>query len=134
MKDKNKIYPFEKQLNFIKLMDEAMNENLYEIEKELEEQKINIKEIQNNLLNFIKEQRAKILIKKGKIFQKNYDEEKKNSSAFEVPQNIAFAFRKDEDKNSTDSLTDEDLKKLAMLKKAKDKISGKSDEQSNKDS
>ncbi|AFH50176.1 Hypothetical protein IALB_2473 [Ignavibacterium album JCM 16511] len=134
MKDKNKIYPYEKQINFIKLIDEAMNENLDEIKKELEEAGIDIKEVQNKLMNFIKAQKAELLIEKGKLLQQTYDEEKEKNPEYEVPSDIVFAFRKNEPDASEETLTDEELRKLALLKKASDKISGESNEQGNKDS
>lgn len=134
MKDKNKTYPYEKQLNFIRFIDEAMNENLDDIKKELQEANIDIKEVQNSLLNFIKDQNAKLLIEQGKLFQQSYDELKEKKLECRIPSDMVLAFRKNEADDSLQILTDEELQKLALLKKAKDKTLGKSDEQSDKDS
>lgn len=134
MKDKSKIYPYEKQLNFIRMIDEAMNENLDDIKKELQEANIDIKEVQNSLLNFIKDQNAKLLIDRGKLFQQSYDKLNQKKMECEIPSDMVLAFRKNEADDSLQILTDEELQKLALLKKAKDKTLGKSDEQSDKDS
>ncbi len=134
MKDKNKIYPYEKQINFIRLIDEAMNENLDEIKKELQEANIDIKEVQKNLLGFIKEQKAKLLVEKGRLFNKCYKEEKTKISDPEVLNNLAVAFRKSESGISENNLNDDEIKNLALIKRAKNKISGESDEQRKKDS
>lgn len=133
MKDKNKIYPYEKQINFIRLVDEAMNENLDEIKTELQEANIDIKEVQKNLLGFIKEQRAKLLVEEGKFFKKLYEEEKTKNSDPEVMNNLAVAFRKSESGISGNNLNDDEIKSLALIKKAKNKFSGESDEQRKKD-
>lgn len=134
MKDKNKTYPYEKQINFIRLIDEAMNENLDEIKKELQEANIDIKEVQKNLLGFIKEQKAKLLVEEGRLFNKCYKEEKTKISDPEVLNNLAVAFRKSESGISGNNLNDDEIKSLALVKKAKNKITGESDEQRKKDS
>ncbi len=134
MKDKNKIYPYDKQINFFRLIDEAMAENIDEIENELLEANIDIREVQNSLLNFIKDQNSELLIERGKLFRKLYEEEKLKPTVGDVPPDIAFAFRKNDNENSTDNISDDDLQKLTTLKKASKKLSGKSDEQGNKNS
>jgi len=58
MKDK-KLYQYEKQMNFIRLMDEAFDENIEEIKKELQDEGIDVKEIQKGLLEFIKRKNNK---------------------------------------------------------------------------
>ena len=45
----------ERQSNFIKLMDEAFDENIEEIKKELQDEGIDVKKIQKELLEFIKQ-------------------------------------------------------------------------------
>jgi ATP-dependent Clp protease ATP-binding subunit ClpA len=132
MKDKKKIYPYEKQLNFIRLMDEAMNENIEEIDKELEDAGIDIKEVQEKLLNFIRKERAKLNYERGQLFRKNYEEEKQNNPNVILTDDIAFAFRTNGDSNLKDSINEEELKKLSVLRKAKDKLKGNQDEQSDR--
>lgn len=129
MKDKNKIYPLEKQFNFIKLIDEAMKENMDEVNKELEEAGIEIKEVQGKLLNFINEERAKLCIEKGRLFKKAFEEEKQNNPEPVLPPDVAFAFRKNGNDDNKDSLNEDELKKLALLIKAKNKLRGNPDEQ-----
>lgn len=129
MKDKNKIYPLEKQFNFIKLIDEAMKENMDEVNNELEEAGIEIKEVQSKLLNFINEERAKLCIEKGRLFKKAFEEEKQNNPEPVLPPDVAFAFRKNGNDDNKDSLTEDELKKLALLIKAKNKLRGNPDEQ-----
>ncbi|GIU70327.1 MAG: hypothetical protein KatS3mg002_1563 [Candidatus Woesearchaeota archaeon] len=129
MKDKNKIYPLEKQFNFIKLIDEAMKENMDEVNKELEEAGIEIKEVQSKLLNFINEERAKLCIEKGRLFKKAFEEEKQNNPEPVLPPDVAFAFRKNGNDDNKDSLNEDELKKLALLIKAKNKLRGNPDEQ-----
>ncbi len=97
MKDKSKIYPLdlpdgsqEKQFNFIKLIDEAMKENMNEIDKELKEAGIDIKEVQSKLLNFINEERAKLCIEKGRLFKKAFEEEKQNNPEAVLPPDVAL--------------------------------------------
>ncbi|WP_304132594.1 hypothetical protein [Ignavibacterium album] len=134
MKDKNKIYPYEKQINFIRLTDEAMNENLDEIKKELQEANIDIKEVQKNLLEFIKEQKARLLIEEGKLFNQDFREGKSKNTDPEVINNLVVAFRKSESGISGNNLNDDEIKSLALVKKAKNKFSGTSDEPRKKDS
>lgn len=134
MKDKNKIYPLEKQLNFIKLVDEAMSENMDEITRELEEAGIDVKQIQKDLLELVNSKRAEILIARGKLFDKIYNEEKEKIIETEIPEDVALAFRQDKSGNADDSLTDEEVKKLAAIRKSGDKIWGKPNEQSDKSS
>jgi len=122
MKDKKKIYPYEKQLNFIRLMDEAMNENIEEIDKELEDAGIDIKEVQEKLLNFIRKERAKLNYERGQLFRKNYEEEKQNNPKFTLKDDFALTFRIYGTGNLIDSISEEELKKLIVLRKAKDKL------------
>lgn len=129
MKDKNKIYPLEKQFNFIKLIDEVMKENMDEVNNELEEAGIEIKEVQSKLLNFINEERAKLCIEKGRLFKKAFEEEKQNNPEPVLPPDVAFAFRKNGNDDNKDSLNEDELKKLALLINAKNKLRGNPDEQ-----
>ncbi|MEP0859805.1 MAG: hypothetical protein HRF52_00025 [Ignavibacterium sp.] len=136
MKDKSKIYPLdlpdgsqEKQFNFIKLIDEAMKENMNETDKELKEAGIDIKEVQSKLLNFINEERAKLCIEKGRLFKKAFEEEKQNNPEAVLQPDVAFAFRKNGNDDNKDPLTEDELKKLALLIKAKNKLRGNPDEQ-----
>lgn len=134
MKDKNKIYPLEKQLNFINLIDEAMKENMDEVNKELEEAGVEIREVQNKLLSFINEERAKLRFEKGRLFKKAFEEEKQNNPEPVLPPDLALAFRKNGNDDNKDSLNEDELKKLAMLRKAKNIFKGNADEQGDKGS
>ena len=133
MKDK-KLYPYERQMNFIRLMDEAFDENIEEIKKELQDEGIDIKEIQKELLSFIKKQRAKLLIEKGKLMKQAITEKININSAEPSINSVMLAFRADKNSNSQKEFDNELVKKLNVIKEIKKQFDGNTDEEGNKNS
>lgn len=133
MKDK-KLYPYESQMNFIKLMDEAFDENIEEIKNELQDEGIDIKEVQKELLSFIKKQRAKLFIEKGKLMKQEYNEKIKSNFAEPSVKSVMFAFRADKSSNSQKEFDNDLANKLSVIKEIKKKFDGDSDDESNKNS
>lgn len=132
MKDK-KNYPFIIHDNFNKLIEE-LDKNSAAIKKEIAEAKINVNEVQSRLLEFISKEKAKLLIERGKLFRKIYEEESKINFNPEMPGNFAFAFRNNGTAKSNYSFNPEELKKFKILKIAKIKLEGNKDDASSKDS
>lgn len=133
MKDK-KLYPFEYQMNFIKLMDEAFDENIDEIKKELQKEGIDIKEVQNELLRFIKKQNANLLVERGKLMKKAITEKLKTISIEPSVASARLAFRADKNSNSQKEVDNAMLDKLNVIKEIKKQFDGDSDDESNKSS
>lgn len=131
MKDK-KLYPYESQMNFIRLIDEALDENIEEIKKELQDEGIDIKEVQKELLSFIKKQRAKLSIEKGKLMMREYNEKIKSNSSEPSINSVMLAFRADKNSNSQKEFDNELANKLNVIKEIKEKFDGDSDDESNK--
>lgn len=131
MKDK-KLYPYEIQMNFIRLMDEAFDENIEKIKKELQDEGIDIKEIQKELLGFIKKQKAKIYIEKGKLMKQAITEMIKSNSAEPSINSVMLAFRSDKNSNAQKEFDNELVKKLNVIKEIKKQFDKDSDDKSNK--
>ncbi|MGQ9644401.1 MAG: hypothetical protein ACUVT3_11135 [Ignavibacterium sp.] len=131
MKDK-KLYPYEIQMNFIRLMDEAFDENIEEIKKELQDEGIDIKEIQKELLGFINKQKAKLRIEKGKLMKREYNEKIKINSAEPSINSVMLAFRADKNSNSQKEFDNELVNKLNVIKEIKKQFDKDSDDGSNK--
>ncbi|MGQ9848058.1 MAG: hypothetical protein ACUVQP_11250 [Bacteroidales bacterium] len=131
MKDK-KLYPYEIQMNFIRLMDEAFDENIEEIKKELQDEGIDIKEIQKELLGFINKQKAKLRIEKGKLMKREYNEKIKINSAEPSINSVMLAFRADKISNSQKEFDNELVNKLNVIKEIKKQFDKDSDDGSNK--
>lgn len=133
MKDK-KLYPYEIQMNFIRLMDEALDKNIEEIKKELQDEGIDIKEVQKELLSFIKKQRANLLIEKGKLMKQALAEKIKSNSAEPSVNSVRLAFRADKNSNSQKEFDNELINKLNVIKGIKKQFDEDSDDESNKNS
>lgn len=131
MEDK-KLYPFERQMNFIRLMDEAFDENIEEIKKELQDEGIDIKEVQKELLGFIKKQKAKLFIEKGKLMKQAFTEKLKSNSAEPSVGSVMLAFRGEKNSTSQKEVDKDMLDKLHVIKEIKKQFDGDSDDESNK--
>jgi ATP-dependent Clp protease ATP-binding subunit ClpA len=131
MKDK-KLYPYERQMNFIRLMDEAFDENIEEIKKELQDEGIDVNEVQKELLGFIKKQKAKLSIEKGKLMKQAFIEKLKSNSAEPSIESVMLAFRGDKNSKSQKEVDKDMLDKLNVIKEIKKQFDGDSDDESNK--
>lgn len=131
MKDK-KLYPYERQMNFIRLMDEAFDENIEEIKKELQDEGIDVNEVQKELLGFIKKQKAKLSIEKGKLMKQALLEKLKSNSAEPSIESVMLAFRGDKNSKSQIEVDKDMLDKLNVIKEIKKQFDGDSDDESNK--
>lgn len=132
MKDK-KNYPFIIHDDFNKIIEE-LNKNSEAINKEIAEAKIDVIEVQSRLLKFIIKEKAKLLIERGKLFRKIYEEESKINFNTEMPGNFSFAFRNIGTNNLNFSFNPEEIRKFNLLRTAKIKLEGYKDEARNKDS
>lgn len=121
-------------MNFIKLMDEAFDENIDEIKKELQKEGIDIKEVQNELLRFIKKQNANLLVEKGRLMKKAIIEKQKTISIEPSVASAQLAFRADKNSNSQKEVDNAMLDKLNVIKEIKKQFDGDSDDESNKSS
>jgi hypothetical protein len=115
--------------NALELYIESIEENYSDVKKKLQEENIDTSELTNKIAKMIAKKEGELRLEKGKQFKLEYlrlEAENKNKSDFEYEYKLASGFRKaNEESIKLVSPTEEELKKLANIQKARENIEDK---------